>query len=142
MNETALAHLLHMPESMDMHDLLCYLRLAQEVPSPTDILILAKLRRVGPAIVTREPSRWSGYCAKPLTFAPTPCSPLADVLREDLQSHLDWEIDQQAPAGGWEPNWAWDQYSQTWPDAKMEWAGYLSVRMLWSLKQFGRIEGM
>jgi hypothetical protein len=141
-NALAMAHLVNMPDEFEMHDLLCYLRLAQEIPTPLDILILSKLRRAVPALVTREPAQWSAYSVKPLTLAPTPYSPLTDLLEDLLPMNLDHEIEHQSPAGSWLPTWSWPTYRETWPEVSLEWQGYLTVKTLHTLQAFGRIEGM
>jgi len=140
-NYIALTTLVNLPDAMEFHALLCYLRLAQEIPAPRDILILSKLRAAVPLIVTKDSAKWSTYCVKPLTLAPTPYSPLADVLDPaDISANLEYEIQHQSPAGSWAPTWAWGQYPETWPEANLEWQGILTVKMLHTLKSYNRID--
>jgi hypothetical protein len=90
-------------------------------------------------LVARDRGKWDQYGVKPLMLAPTPYAPLADLMVDDLNANLDWEIDHQSPAGSWVPTWAWGQYEDVWPEAALEWQGILTVKMLRSLKAFGRI---
>ena len=73
-------------------------------------------------------------------MAPTPLSPLADLLADDLQVHLDYLIDQQTLDGTWEPTWNWgESYPADWAQAKEEWRGILTLDMLIALHAFDRL---
>jgi hypothetical protein len=99
-----------------------------------------RLRSLASAVVSRDPQEWSGYCAKPLKVAPSPSSSLADLLWDDLQVNLDYEIDGQSPEGSWDPVWTWgDLYPEAWEAAKLEWRGRLTLDTLTTLRAFGRI---
>ena len=60
-------------------------------------------------------------------------------LEEAIQSQLDHEIDQQTSDGSWQPQWAWGQYEDDWPTAKVEWAGELTLRNLLAFESWGRL---
>lgn len=125
-------------------DSLCYaLSLAETeaLPQPFKDRLIPKLRTVTLAVVSRDPQKWESYCAPPLKIAPSPESIVADLLRDDLQVHLDYQIDHQRPEGTWEPNWTWgDFYPDDWEQAKREWRGHLTLDTLTALRAFGRIE--
>ena len=105
--------------------------------------VRARLRELAVASVSRDPNAWTDYVSKPLKLAPLPDSPLADVLRAEVQANLDWELDQQAADGAWEPNWSWrGAYPADWEQARREWRGVLTLERLRSLRAFGRIEGL
>jgi hypothetical protein len=107
-----------------------------------DAAVRARLRELARANVSRDPSTWSSYCAKPLKLAPTPESPLAECLVAETASNLDWEIGQQAADGSWQPNWTWEgAYPADWEVARREWQGELTLGMLRSLRAYGRVEG-
>ncbi len=98
------------------------------------------LREVADAAVTRDPQTWSNYSTPPLKLAPTPFSPLADMLADDVQIYLDYLIEQQTPEGTWEPTWTWgDLYPETWNQARHEWRGILTLDMLIALRLFDRL---
>lgn len=100
------------------------------------------LREVADAVITRDPHAWSSYSTPPLKLAPTPSSPLADLLADDIQVYLDYLIEQQTPKGTWEPTWSWgDRYPETWELARHEWRGILTLDMLIALRMFGRLAG-
>ena len=91
-------------------------------------------------MVCREPEKWGTYVAKPIKLAPLPDSTLADVLADEVQQSLDWEIQHQAEDGSWGPYWSWnDAFPETWAVAEREWRGELTLHMLESLRAFGRI---
>ncbi|MGD2177980.1 MAG: hypothetical protein PVG71_09180 [Anaerolineae bacterium] len=100
-----------------------------------------RLRHLTDQIVCRDPEAWSGYLATPLKLAPSPGAAVADLLGDDLQTHLDYVIDHQTPEGTWEPTWTWgDFYPDVWDVAKREWRGHLTLETLSSLRAFGRVD--
>ncbi len=102
--------------------------------------LMPRLRDIADAIVSRDPRAWSSYSAPPLKLAPTPDSPIADLLADDLQIHLDYLIEQQTTEGFWEPTWSWgDFYPGEWFQARQEWRGILTLDMLLALRAFNRI---
>lgn len=102
--------------------------------------LLPRLLDIADVIVARDPDAWSSYSAPPLKLAPTPDSPLADLLADDVQRHLDYLIEQQSPEGSWEPTWNWgDFYPEKWAQAKQEWRGILTLDMLLAFQAFNRI---
>ncbi|PYZ96587.1 hypothetical protein CR205_12820 [Alteribacter lacisalsi] len=128
---------------LEMHDALCFLRLAELMPQPGKSQILDALRPHIRSTVTRDPMKWSSYCAKPLWFAPTPDSPFASLLEHSIRQNLDYEVCSQQPDGSWNPFWAWGQYEDVWETkAKKEWAGILTVKTLKTLADYKRIEGL
>jgi hypothetical protein len=99
-----------------------------------------RLREVADAVVARDPQAWAGYAAPPLKLAPTPKAPLADLLADDLQTYLDYLIEQQTPEGTWEPTWSWgESYPEDWAQAKQEWRGLITLDTLIALRAFGRV---
>ena len=101
----------------------------------------AALRAAARRDVARDPAAWAGYSPKPLRLAPAPDSPLAECLRPELESNLDWELEQQAADGSWLPNWTWQgRFPADWEVARREWQGELTLRALRSLRAFGRLE--
>jgi hypothetical protein len=100
----------------------------------------SRLREAANAVVTRDPPKWTEYNLPPLKISPAPDSLVADLISDDLQNHLDFLIEQQSPAGCWEPTWSWFRtYPESWEQAKVEWRGILTLDTLRSLKAFGRI---
>lgn len=128
-------------EPLEFHDLLCYLRLVDGMPDPGKTIVIEKLREQAKDIVTLDSSKWGGYCAKPFWVAPTPNSPLANVLRDAVNENLDYEIDNQQPDGSWLPFWEWGQYKEVWKnEALPEWKSWLTVQTLKSLAAYERID--
>ncbi|TMW71128.1 hypothetical protein [Alteribacter natronophilus] len=128
---------------LEMHEALCFLRLADLMPEPGKSHILDALRPHIRATVTTDPSKWGGYCAKPLLFAPAPDSPFACMLERHVLKNLDYEVASQQEDGSWMPYWKWGQYEDVWEtEAKKEWAGWLTVTTLKALADYDRIEGL
>lgn len=131
-----------LPQKLEMHDLLCLVRLA-ETPSVPAVLrnkAADQARRSGPAVVARDPQAWSGYAAKPLLLAPRADSLLAPLLRDAIDANLDYEIKRQGADGAWAPNWDWQgRYPDRWPEAELEWKSVLTLQVLLSLRSYGRL---
>jgi len=114
----------------------------EQLPQHFRDRVIARVRGVIPTVVTRDPEQWGSYSMPPLKLAPSPQSIAADLLWEDLQVNLDYEIDHQTTEGTWDPVWTWgDFYPDAWEQAKLEWRGHLTLSALTSLDAYGRIEG-
>jgi hypothetical protein len=114
---------------------------ARALPQSYKDRLVPRLCRLALQFVSCDPQEWGGYVAAPLKIAPTPDSPVADVLRDGLERHLDYQIDHQTPEGTWEPTWTWgDAYPDVWEQVKREWYGALALEVLTALHAFGRIE--
>jgi hypothetical protein len=123
-------------------DLVYALRLASApgLPEPLRARLLARLRQVVPTVVSRDPAEWDGYCITPLKLAPTPESPVADLIEDEIQAHLDFLIERQTADGAWDPVWTWgDAYPDDWARARQEWQGELTLGALTSLRAWGRL---
>ncbi|MEV4398493.1 hypothetical protein [Nonomuraea sp. NPDC049607] len=92
----------------------------------------ARLREAVLATVTFD-THADGAVHYPLDLAPTPSAlPLFDAAILDV--HLDALAGGQDEEGGWYPNWA------VWtPIVAHEWAGYLTVQHLKTLRAYGRL---
>ncbi|MEA3337398.1 MAG: hypothetical protein U9R25_15980 [Chloroflexota bacterium] len=142
LTEAVITHLEAPPEPLEVHDLLCYVRLVETKNLPEDI----KIRLVDllfPMIdekVARTPEQWAGYCMRPLDVALSPNSPFLDVLADSLPRNLDYLIQSQGNDGAWSPTWSWGpNYPDVWPQAEREWKGVLTQRSLRELKLFDRL---
>ncbi|MCO5186935.1 MAG: hypothetical protein M9918_01845 [Anaerolineae bacterium] len=131
-----------LPETIQYNAMLCWLWTvsADNLPAAYRQAILDKLHAIIDHVVERDPENWSDYAAKPLDLAPFPDAPLAEVLADDIQVNLDYEIAHQGDDGAWAPNWSWfGDYDEVWPTAEREWKGALTVHMLRSLKAYNRL---
>jgi hypothetical protein len=129
-------------ERLSGDDLRYVLSLAETaaLPARDRARLVHWLRAVVPAVVTRDPEQWGTYCTPPLKVAPTPASPVADLLWDDLQAYLDYQIAHQTAQGHWEPTWTWgDVYPEAWKQAKQAWRGHLTLETLTRLRAFGRL---
>jgi hypothetical protein len=136
-------HLMMHDGPMEMHDLLCYIRLweTKALPAALRAQMLGKLNQIVHATVERDPAKWAGYGLQPLAVAPAPQSPFADALREAIDHNLDFLMDQQQADGSWQPNWSWgDQWPEAWAVAARDWSGVLTVDNLRILHAYGRIQ--
>lgn len=134
-------HLLALNE-IEMHDLLCYLRFAAAptLPDAVRAAIQPKLTALVQHTVASDPAQWSGYGMQPLDVAPTPDSPYRALFANLIDANLDLRIDQQSEDGSWQPPWSWgDLHPNTWPQARQDWAGVLTLKNLLLLRAYARL---
>ena len=136
-----LEHLDSLPDQIEMHDLLCFARLAETEVLPNRNKVWEKLAQAAAPRVARNTEQLTGYVLKPLWLVSSPESPLAAEFKEEVEMNLDFEIEHQGEDGSWSPNFSWgDQYPETWQIAKKEWQSRFTVDTLKTLRDFGRIE--
>lgn len=139
--QAILAHLRAAGGKVEMHGLVCYIRLHGARGLPDELK--QELARSLPAWidqnVERDPAKWTGYGLRPLDVAPLADSPWRALLAPALEKHLDFLIQSQAADGSWHPHWSWgDFFPEAWPAAKLKWQAYLTIRELRSLRSYGR----
>ena len=138
---TLLEHLDSLSNKMEMHDILCFVKLAETETLPNSEEVWEKLARAAASRIARSPEQLTGYVLKPLWLVSSPKSPLAAEFKGEVEMNLDFEIEQQDEDGSWSPNFSWgDQYPETWQIAKKEWQSRFTVETLKTLRDFGRIE--
>jgi hypothetical protein len=136
-------YLLERPDTIKMHDLLCYMRLwntrnlAQDLRSR----ILEQLRPIVENSVEQNRAGWQAYGLQPLSIASTPDSPFADRFQDAIEQNLDFIIETQAEHGGWMPTWSWgENWPDAWAQAQREWSGCITLDNLRTLHAYGRID--
>jgi hypothetical protein len=138
---SVVTHLLSQPDEMEMHDLLCCLRLleTQSLSEAVREPLLEKLTAVVSHTVERNPDTWRGYGLPPLGVIKSPESLFAGLFTEVIPLNLDFLIEQQGADGTWGPAWSWGDVSpEAWAQAEREWRGTLTLGHLLVLKVFGR----
>lgn len=132
-------------ETIEMHELLCCLRLLQTKTLPEDVRgrIHPKLTQLVDKTVAWDPAQWKGYGLRPLQVVDGPDSPFLTGHEESVAANLDYEISSQNEDGSWTPTWSWGEaFPDEWKLACREWSGVLTLRKLLVLKRFKRIEGI
>jgi hypothetical protein len=130
-------------DSIEMHDLLCCLRLGRTraVPSDVHTPLMEKLAALVPKTVDQHPEQWAGYGLRPLQVVDRPNSPWMPGLEAAVEANLDYEIASQNEQGAWTPTWSWaETFPEAWAMACQEWAGVLTLGHLLTLKRFNRLE--
>ena len=128
--------------AMEMHGLLCYLRLHRAPNLSRELK--AELERVLPLSITqgveRDPAKWNGYGLRPLDVAPWSDSPWRPLLAPEIEAQLDFLIQTQTADGSWHPHWNWgDSFPEAWPRAKLQWQAVLTLADLRTLRSYGRL---
>lgn len=130
---------LHMTDKPEPHALLCAQRYAQSLAPDLAAKANKQITAMATAVANTNPEAWTAYEPQPIWFCHTPDSPLATQFGNALQHNLDFLITQQNPDGSWQPVWQWGQHEDTWPTAKAEWAGHLTLHNLKTLQAFNRL---
>jgi len=136
---SALATFDRLPDDMEVHTMMCYMRLAKMADGPVPQRLLTKLRRGVHLVTSDSPDEWQAHGGRPLWFAVTPSSLLSPELALSIPIQLDYEIENQTDEGNWQPNWSLGQYDDDWSVAIVEWARYLTLRNLLILKAWDRL---
>ncbi|MDP4097639.1 hypothetical protein OIN60_12735 [Paenibacillus sp. P96] len=136
----ALEYLLHQSDLSEMHELFCYLHLAERLDSEQGNRIAEQLELFLDRCVDIRTGERTGYGATPLQAVDSPMSPFYKKYEEVIPAELDQLVHNQAEDGSWEPNWTWNQYEKEWAEAKREWQGVLTLQALRTLRNFNRIE--
>ena len=142
LSDRVLSHLSGL-EKIEMHDLLCCIRLLQTETLPEEIRepLKRKLAIIIPEIVACNPEQWSGYSLRPLQVVDGPGSLFMSELKEAVAANLNYEISSQNKDGSWTLTWTWEgAYPDDWKMAQREWSGIITLDKLLLLKKFGRIE--
>lgn len=144
LSDLVLSHLSDLNE-IEMHELLCCMRLLQTETLPEGIYgpLKQKLTGIIPRTVACDPEQWSGYSLRPLQVVDDPKSPFKSMLEDAVATNLDYEISAQNRDGSWTPTWTWGgAYPDDWKIAQREWSGIITLDKLLQLKIFDRIEGI
>ncbi len=139
---SVMEHLAAQPDKMDMHDLLCYLRLAEtkRLPEAMRATLMKKLNTVVATTVARDPAEWESYGLPPLSVVQSPDSPFAALFAAEIEKNLDFVIAQQEDDGSWVPPWSWgENFPEAWAVSKRDWSGVLTLGNLRTLQAFGRL---
>jgi len=114
---------------------------AKNLPQHYAKRLEARIREAIPSVVVRDSTQWDSYCITPLRTVSAPQSLGADLIQDELQSHLDYQITRQTPEGSWKPTWSWGRtYPDVWSKVELEWCGHLTLEALTQLNAFERIE--
>ena len=143
LTKTVVSRLLSLPDDIEMHELMCFVRLSETrtLPDSTRARMLPKLESALNRVVAREPADWDNYGLPPLEAAPSPDARFAPLFENELSLNLDHMIERQAEAGCWTPAWSWEaDYPEAWAIARDDWSGVLTLQNLLILRAFGRLE--
>jgi hypothetical protein len=128
-------------ETLNMHDIFCYQRLAKELPDNKRLMVLEKLKKRVPAVIEFDPEKWTGYAARPLSFIHSPSDCLSGIVDNSyLAKNLDYLIKEQTADGCWAPRWNWCRFDEEWKIAEQEWKGHITLENLRILNSFDRME--
>jgi hypothetical protein len=128
------------PDRMEMHEVYCFLRLAQQMPAYDLAQAQDKLILLVQNAVSTDPESWQQYAAQPLDFVKHPHSFLYPLLEQPVQANLDFRVENLTQHTVMNPPWNWEGYEQAWQAARPEISGRNTVSDLVIMKRFGRLE--
>ena len=140
--EQVISHLLSQ-EKLEMHELLCCVRLMETMALPPDLrsILEEKMPQFIDAAVAYDPAEWEGYGLRPLQVIPGPDSPFLAGREAAVAANLDFEIASQQDDGSWGPPWSWGEaYPDDWALARREWMGVITLGQLLLLRNYDRFE--
>jgi len=143
LTDAVVQHLRARGEALNGEEIPCYVRLIRTETLPADVRseLVSLLAPVVDRVVVKDPAQWGSYGLTPLEIVESPDAPFAELLGAVVPAYLDYEVGQHAEDGVWQPKWIWyGLYPEAWPQAKQDWTGYITVRMLTILRRFGRLE--
>ncbi|CAH0122215.1 hypothetical protein PAE9249_04762 [Paenibacillus sp. CECT 9249] len=123
----------------EMHEMFCFLRLAERLDEGERAAIEAKMRLFLDNCVPTDPKQREGYGAEPLQVADSPKSRYYGKYADIIPGELDALIAGQGEDGAWAPNWTWYQYEEEWRNAKEEWKGIITLQSLRTLRNYNRL---
>ncbi len=127
-------------EDIEMHDLLCYLRLldARGLPPGLADHLRGRLGPVSQAALAA--SSGLGYGLSVLQVAPSAQAPLADLFAQDTGPALERLIGERRPEGYWQPSWTWGSAPEpAWAEAEADWRSVLTLDSLLVLARHGAL---
>ncbi|MBD3647977.1 MAG: hypothetical protein HUJ31_11130, partial [Pseudomonadales bacterium] len=136
----AVDHLQH--ADLEMHELLCFLRLAEnrKLDAAWRDRLASPVFREARKLVKVAPAQWEEYCLMPVSVVDSPDSLLAGFFGPALDESIDWLIGQQKEDGRWAPAWSWGgEYPDTWADVEKEISAALTLQTLIKLDRFHRL---
>lgn len=131
--------------TIEMHDLLCCLRLLQAKSLPDEVArpVQQNVSRLIDTALSYDPAQWKEYGLRPLQVADSPNSPYLAGREQAVEENLAYEISSQAADGSWPITWSWGgAYPDDWVRSSRDWSGILVLEKLLLLKRFHRIEGL
>lgn len=123
----------------EMHELLCYTRMAERLPEGEQDRFYRLLDPLVISAVCRDRDKWTEYNLKPVQVAPAPGSYYHDMLEEEIEQNLDFMMNNIGNDGSWGPSWQWGRFDSDWLKAKSEWMGIITLDNLRILREYGRI---
>jgi len=130
---------------IEMHDLLCCLRLLQTKSLPTEVdrPVRQKVLQLIDSTLTSDPAQWKNYNLRPLQVVDDPGSPFMTGREQSVAANLEYEISSQKEDGSWSLTWSWSgAFPNYWILAARDWSGIFTLDKLLLLKRFHSIEGI
>jgi hypothetical protein len=140
LTQEVLDHLADETDEIEMHDLLCYIRLLETpgIPPTLETRLLEKLQPAVMKAVAQNPSDWGTYGLTPLSVVSSPESLFYDDFAALIPENLTYLAGFQTDDGYWSPPWSWESVSpEGWRKAEKDIRGVLTLSNLITFRNFG-----
>jgi len=97
----------NLPEEIELHALMCFIRMGEMLSVDVAKRILPKLAAAAHLAVSESEEDWRGYGGRPLWIAAALSSLLASEFSASVEKQLDFEIESLNAEGGWLPFWSY-----------------------------------
>jgi len=118
---------------VEMHELLCYIRLAETASLPSDIRekLVTFLTPQVQKSVPQDSSNWGEYGLTPLSVVSTQKSLFYPHFAKIIPQNLAYINAQQAEDGYWSPSWSWAFVDEpAWNEAERDLRGVITLNNL------------
>lgn len=121
------------------HELFCYLKLFEVLPEELKNRLSKRIAIGISQVIEYDKGKWHEYVPKPLDFVPSPEKYMFGVEEAKIAENLDFYIELLESKGLIIPPWGDIFYQGDFQPAYNEWKGVLTLKVLKSLDDYGRI---
>ncbi|WP_163527538.1 hypothetical protein [Halobacillus ihumii] len=112
------------------HEIYCYQRLFQLHPDLLTPEASDQLHKAVQSLVVLGQEKWQDYVPSPLKFVPGPNHSRLGIPTIEITKNLQFVMEQLENHPFIEPPWEWNDYMDSWEQAKQDWRGVLTYEAL------------
>jgi len=121
------------------HEVYCYIRLYNNIDKQNKIKLEAQLKHAINNLINPKMEEWVSYVPMPLNFVEEDSENLFDMKIKDITANLNFFVELLEEKEQIEPAWMWNDYLESWQEAKKQWTGILTLETMLKLRKFDRI---
>ncbi|WP_079528495.1 hypothetical protein [Halobacillus hunanensis] len=121
------------------HEIYCYQRFFQLHPNLLTPEASDQLHKAVQSLVVLDQEKWQDYVPSPLKFTTAPNHSSLGIPTSKIEENLQFVMGKLKDQPFIEPPWEWNEYMDSWEQAKQEWRGVLTYEALQSLLNYGKV---